>query len=296
MIGRAGRPQFESSAVAIFMTKAGNAQRYHNLANGRAPIESRLHKSLAEFLNAAIAQRIVCSVPQAYAWLQSTYLWQRLFINPAAYGMSMPGCTPEMVGSRAKHMFIDVALQRLVSAGLIQIFQENISALDPGRCGTSIKTQANRQLHLYCCVYVKVTSCCSLMCKHSMQLGTMALIHNAPKATSMRDLLQVRCAGVVSHLIHFRGPSSELYDLQIVCSASENADIPLRRSEKKVLNDLNAQAHAQERSDPGSTFAVLEGVDSDKKKQRLSEPWEKCFVLVRFHACHLHARSQQAEP
>eukprot|EP00892_Ulva_mutabilis_P002995 jgi/Ulvmu1/12697/UM095_0001.1 len=228
MIGRAGRPQFESSAVAVFMTRADHAQRYHNLAHGRAPIESRLHLSLAEFLNAAIAQRIVCTVSQAYAWLQSTFLWQRVFINPAAYGLSMQGCTPEMLARRARNTFIDVALQRLVSSGLVCISQENIAPLDPG----------------------------SLMCKHSIQLESMALIHNAPEATSMRDLLQ------------------------IVCSASENADIPLRRSEKKVLNDLNAQAYAQEQSDPGSTFAVLEGIDSNKKKQRLSEPWEKSFVLV----------------
>lgn len=68
--------------------------------------------------------------------------------------------------------------------------------------------------------------------------------------------------------------------LQIVCSASENSDIPLRRSEKKVLNDLNSQAHAQEQSSPGSAFAVLEDIDSHKKKQRVSESWEKSFVLV----------------
>ena len=67
---------------------------------------------------------------------------------------------------------------------------------------------------------------------------------------------------------------------QIVCSSSENADIPLRRSEKRILNDLNAQAHSQEKSNPGSTFAILEDVDLHKKKQRLSESWEKSFVLV----------------
>lgn len=134
MIGRAGRPQFESSAVAVFMTKAENAQRYQNLTQGRAPIESQLHNSLAEFLNAAIAQRIVCSVTQAYTWLQSTYLWQRLFINPAAYGLEMPKCTPEALAHHAKKIFIDVSLQRLASAGLIRVVQDAICPLDPGWC------------------------------------------------------------------------------------------------------------------------------------------------------------------
>lgn len=138
MIGRAGRPQFESSAVAVFMTKAENAHRYQNLAQGRAPIESQLHNSLAEFLNAAIAQRVVCSVTQAYAWLQSTYLWQRLFINPAAYGVVMPRSTPEALASHAKHLFINISLQRLASSGLIRITQDAITPLDPGRYGTLV--------------------------------------------------------------------------------------------------------------------------------------------------------------
>ena len=133
MIGRAGRPQFESSAVAVFMTKAENVQRYQNLAHGRAPIESQLHVSLAEFLNAAIAQRIVCTVSQAYAWLQSTYLWHRLFLNPNAYGMSMPGCSYDILAGQAKNLFIDVPLQRLASSGMIRIVHETITPLEPSR-------------------------------------------------------------------------------------------------------------------------------------------------------------------
>lgn len=136
MIGRAGRPQFESSAVAVFMTKAENVHRYQNLAQGRAPIESQLHNSIAEFLNAAIAQRIVCSVTQAYTWLQSTYLWQRLFINPAAYGIVMPQSTLQTLANHAKHVFITIPLQRLASSGLIQVTQGAITPLDPGRFGT----------------------------------------------------------------------------------------------------------------------------------------------------------------
>lgn len=45
----------------------------------------------------------------------------------------------------------------------------------------------------------------SLMCKHSIQLGTMALIHHAPEATSMRDLLKVCCTDAV-HTAGFELP------------------------------------------------------------------------------------------
>lgn len=73
--------------------------------------------------------------------------------------------------------------------------------------------------------------------------------------------------------------------VQIVCKAAENADVMLRRTEKKVLNDLNQAAAAQESNVPGSSYMVREAGDSVKRKQRLSEPWEKSFVLVR--ACRL---------
>jgi hypothetical protein len=69
--------------------------------------------------------------------------------------------------------------------------------------------------------------------------------------------------------------------MQMVCSAAENADIPLRRSEKKVLNILNKKAFDRETDCPGSTFAVHEGRESKKIKQRIQEPWEKSFILVR---------------
>lgn len=69
-------------------------------------------------------------------------------------------------------------------------------------------------------------------------------------------------------------------NVQIVCKASENANVMLRRAEKKVLNDLNQAAAEQESNVPGSSYMVREAVDSVKRKQRISEPWEKSFVLV----------------
>jgi hypothetical protein len=68
--------------------------------------------------------------------------------------------------------------------------------------------------------------------------------------------------------------------MQIVCKASENADVMLRRTEKKVLNDMNQVAAEQEANVPGSSYMVREASDSAKRKQRLSEAWEKSFVLV----------------
>lgn len=69
---------------------------------------------------------------------------------------------------------------------------------------------------------------------------------------------------------------------QIVCKAAENADVVLRRSEKKVLNAINKAAHKAEGERPGAALAVRESGESKKLKPRISEAWEKSFVLVRF--------------
>ncbi|KFM79724.1 putative ATP-dependent DNA helicase HFM1, partial [Stegodyphus mimosarum] len=41
MIGRAGRPQFDSSATAVIMTKSSLKEKYEKLVNGKQLIESR---------------------------------------------------------------------------------------------------------------------------------------------------------------------------------------------------------------------------------------------------------------
>ena len=70
--------------------------------------------------------------------------------------------------------------------------------------------------------------------------------------------------------------------VQIICMAAENGDVPLRRTEKRTLNDLNKKAFVLEAEKPGSTFAVHESRESRKLKQRVQEPWEKSFILVQF--------------
>lgn len=41
MLGRAGRPQFDKSAVAVIMTKREKTQRYERMVQGQALLESR---------------------------------------------------------------------------------------------------------------------------------------------------------------------------------------------------------------------------------------------------------------
>ncbi|RMZ79978.1 hypothetical protein DV738_g2954, partial [Chaetothyriales sp. CBS 135597] len=55
MLGRAGRPQFETSACAVILTRKANVEKYQTMMSGRELIESTLHGNLIEHLNAEIA-------------------------------------------------------------------------------------------------------------------------------------------------------------------------------------------------------------------------------------------------
>ena len=54
MMGRAGRPQFDSFGEGIIITGAAELQFYLSLFNSQLPIESQYIKTLADNLNAEI--------------------------------------------------------------------------------------------------------------------------------------------------------------------------------------------------------------------------------------------------
>ncbi|KAI4874988.1 hypothetical protein NFI96_017657 [Prochilodus magdalenae] len=88
MIGRAGRPQFDTSATAVIMTRSHTRDKYMQLMNGSDTIESSLHTNLVEHLNAEIVLHTISNVNMALDWVRSTFLYIRALKNPAHYGFS----------------------------------------------------------------------------------------------------------------------------------------------------------------------------------------------------------------
>uniref|UniRef100_A0A3B3HZ50 DNA 3'-5' helicase n=1 Tax=Oryzias latipes TaxID=8090 RepID=A0A3B3HZ50_ORYLA len=84
MIGRAGRPQFDTSATAVIMTKVQTRDKYMKLMNGVEVIES-LHGHLVEHLNAEIVLQTISDVNMALDWIRSTFLYIRALKNPTHY-------------------------------------------------------------------------------------------------------------------------------------------------------------------------------------------------------------------
>ncbi|CAH1403160.1 unnamed protein product [Nezara viridula] len=87
MMGRAGRPQFDSSATAIILTKNTLKEKYEKMVSGTDIVESNLHRNLPEHLNSEIVLGTITDIAVAVNWLRSTFLYIRAMKNPRRYGI-----------------------------------------------------------------------------------------------------------------------------------------------------------------------------------------------------------------
>ncbi|EXJ82464.1 hypothetical protein A1O3_06277 [Capronia epimyces CBS 606.96] len=85
MLGRAGRPQFETSACAVILTRKEKIAHYERMVSGEEVLESCLHQNLIEHLNAEIGLGTIRDLNAAKQWLAGTFLHVRLQKNPSHY-------------------------------------------------------------------------------------------------------------------------------------------------------------------------------------------------------------------
>ncbi|XP_017399618.1 probable ATP-dependent DNA helicase HFM1 isoform X2 [Cebus imitator] len=88
MIGRAGRPQFDTTATAVIMTRLSTRDKYIQMLACRDTVESSLHRHLIEHLNAEIVLHTITDVNIALEWIRSTLLYIRALKNPSHYGFT----------------------------------------------------------------------------------------------------------------------------------------------------------------------------------------------------------------
>ncbi|KAJ3116021.1 ATP-dependent DNA helicase MER3 [Physocladia obscura] len=85
MMGRAGRPQFDDTGVAVIMTTQEKQRKYEAMVSSGETIESSLHENLIEHLNAEIVLGTISNIELCIEWLKSTFLNVRIGKNPARY-------------------------------------------------------------------------------------------------------------------------------------------------------------------------------------------------------------------
>ena len=88
MLGRAGRPQYDTYGEGIIITTQSEIQYYLSLLNQQLPIESQLAgPKLAESLNSEIVLGNVRSRNEGVEWLGYTYLFVRMVRAPGIYSV-----------------------------------------------------------------------------------------------------------------------------------------------------------------------------------------------------------------
>ncbi|GBP32714.1 Putative U5 small nuclear ribonucleoprotein 200 kDa helicase [Eumeta japonica] len=120
MLGRAGRPQYDTKGEGILITNHSELQYYLSLLNQQLPIESQLVTKLPDMLNAEIVLGSIQNIKDAVTWLGYTYLYIRMLRQPALYGISSEKLQEDTLLELHRADLIHTAANLLDKCGLIK--------------------------------------------------------------------------------------------------------------------------------------------------------------------------------
>ena len=206
-IGRAGRPPYETRGTAVIMTQKSTQQQYRRLADGLETIESHLHRQLAPYLNSEIClSGTIESIPDAIAWLKHSYLFIRLAKNPKHYKFAAPRSSASRASAGGGAAASDrsgpsSAADALVSAVNARVMRDITRLAGAG----AITLNADG---------------CGLRPRELGKIMARYMLHFETCAT----FRAVACCSDVQELL-----------AHVTQSADVVEDLPVRRSEKKVL-------------------------------------------------------------
>ncbi|KAJ0973942.1 hypothetical protein J5N97_015907 [Dioscorea zingiberensis] len=87
MMGRAGRPQYDQHGKAVILVHEPKKSFYKKFLYEPFPVESNLREHLHDHINAEIVSGTISHKEDALHYLTWTYLFRRLVVNPAYYGL-----------------------------------------------------------------------------------------------------------------------------------------------------------------------------------------------------------------
>ncbi|CAN0876921.1 DExH-box ATP-dependent RNA helicase DExH14 [Linum grandiflorum] len=123
MMGRAGRPQFDQHGKAVILVHEPKKSFYKKFLYEPFPVESSLREQLHNHFNAEIATGTICHKEDAVHYLTWTYLFRRLTVNPAYYGLESPEA--EMLSSYLSRL-VQNTFEDLEDGGCIKMDEDNV--------------------------------------------------------------------------------------------------------------------------------------------------------------------------
>lgn len=152
MIGRAGRPQFDTSAVAVLFVQDIKKEYYQKFLYEPFPVESHLLDVFPDHLNAEIGSNTVKTKSEALEFLSSTYLYHRIFKNPSYYDVSLEGVEDNEMAINQQVMlhlsaFIDKCVNTLADDYCVRLVPADPD--DPSSSTTLVATPLGRISSFY---------------------------------------------------------------------------------------------------------------------------------------------------
>ncbi|ODV84007.1 hypothetical protein CANARDRAFT_190594, partial [[Candida] arabinofermentans NRRL YB-2248] len=132
MMGRAGRPQFETEGACVILTDGTMKNHYENLVKGLEKLESSLHKGIYEHITAEIALKTITSSETAFEWLRSTFFYQRYLRNPTAYPIINVKAGNHFDPEIKLSVFINVIIEELIQEKMVSLIDTSYECSNYG--------------------------------------------------------------------------------------------------------------------------------------------------------------------
>jgi antiviral helicase SLH1 len=123
MLGRAGRPQFDTSGIARIFTQDSKKAFYKHFLHTGFPVESSLHNVLDNHLGAEVSAGTIGTIQDALDYLTWTFFFRRLHKNPSYYGLEI---------SAEEHN--TVVAQQMANDFMISMVDKSLRELDESKC------------------------------------------------------------------------------------------------------------------------------------------------------------------
>ncbi|KIR59314.1 ATP-dependent DNA helicase HFM1/MER3 [Cryptococcus bacillisporus CA1873] len=209
MMGRAGRPQYDTSGVVVVMCERSKVRKYQSMLNSQTILESCLHENLTEYINSEIGQGTIRCVSSAQEWLKNSFFHIRIQQNPKYYALSdakdkpVEGAWEEWLGH-----YVEKALINLEKDGFIERSDDD----------TLIPTETGK-----------------IMSSSMISYGTMCSIKAMSPGSTVQDLLEILAGSTEFQDLRIRqGESSFLNKLR----TNEEIRFPLAEAVKSYADKV----------------------------------------------------------
>ncbi|KAJ8773139.1 hypothetical protein K2173_028316 [Erythroxylum novogranatense] len=125
MMGRAGRPQYDQHGKAVILVHEPKKSFYKKFLYEPFPVESSLREHLNDHINAEIVSGTISHKEDGVHYLTWTYLFRRLMVNPAYYGLenAETDALSSYLSRLVQHTFED-----LEDSGCIKMNEDNVES------------------------------------------------------------------------------------------------------------------------------------------------------------------------